>query len=343
MQLRTAYLLTTVLLGTSTLFACRSGTDDETTGTTTSSSSNGGGSSSSNMGGGTTGTGGGTVEGCEGPAATIQDITTGTVGIGAKVSVTGVVAMSQKFLVSKSSTTNNCLWGVFVSAPGITETAENTGLLILSYGTKASIPEGQTKAFCPKLGQEPVGDKIPDGTLPGDVLDVVGSVSRFPDPPMCTAPDPLNQVGMLQLSGVCSATKTGTATPPTPHLMTGADVTSLSSTTDKAFHDKWGAVKIRVENATVEPQAGMVVGDFGIIKLTNGVSVGDKVYYRGYSNNICHDGPVFTDPAMTFNSIQGFHYLNYCTWDLEPNDKCADFDPKSGDCAAATTCPPDTL
>jgi hypothetical protein len=229
-----------------------------------------------------------------------------------------------------------------VSKPGLTETEANSGMIILSYGTKASIPEGGTKSYCPKLGQEPVGDKIPDNVKPGDVIDVVGVVSRFPDPPMCSAPDPATTVGMLQLGQVCKADITGTAAVPAPHVLTPDEITGISSTNDKAFHDAWGAVKVRVENAAVEAQGGMVVGDYGIISLTNGVHVGDKVYYRGYSQNYCNAGPEFSDPAMTFNHVDGFHYLNYCTWGIEVNDKCADFDPQSEDCTGPT-CTPDML
>ncbi|NUP08492.1 MAG: hypothetical protein HOW73_20780 [Polyangiaceae bacterium] len=286
--------------------------------------------------------GGGPIAGCEGPEATVEDVATGSFGPGSKVSVNGVVAMSHKFLVSKSSSTDNCLWGVFVSAPGLEETAENSGLLVLSYGFKAEIPKGGDQSFCPRLGQDPAGDKIPDNVKPGDVLDVIGTVSRFPDQPECTAPNPPNQVGMLQLGSVCKADIVGDAPVPTPHVLTAAEAEGISSTTDEGFHDKWGAVKVRVENAKVEPQDGMVVGEFGVIKLDNGVEVGDKIYYRGYSNNMCHEGPVFTDPNVTFARVDGFHYLAFCSWGIQANDKCADFDPKSEDCTAAT-CEPDFI
>ena len=66
----------------------------------------------------TTGTGG------SGPqVVTIQDITTNVVGPKVAVTVKGVVAMSHKFLVSQSKSTNSCLWGIFASAPGLSETA----------------------------------------------------------------------------------------------------------------------------------------------------------------------------------------------------------------------------
>jgi hypothetical protein len=317
---------------------CRDAESDETGGGPPSS----GGGTPSTGGGDVGGGGGGEVAGCEGAETTVQGIATGEVGPGTKVSVPGVVAMSHKFLVSKSSTTDNCLWGVFVSAPGLTETEANSGLLILSYGFKAEIPEGGDQSFCPRLGQDPAGDQIPDNTKPGDVLDVIGTVSRFPDDPQCDAPNPPNQVGMLQLGSVCKATKVGDATTPTPTTLAAADIEKISSTTDEAFHDQWGAVKVRIENVGVEPADGMVVGMYGVIKLLNGVEVGNKIYYRGYSNNVCHERPAFTDTEVVFDRIDGFHYLAFCSWGIQANDKCADFEPQSGDCTAAT-CEPDFI
>src|SRR5690606_20272872 len=140
------------------------------------SSSEGSGAGSS---GTDTGSGGGPIVGCEGAEATIQQLTTGEIGVDQKVTLKDVVAMSHKFLVSKSKNTGSCLWGVFVSAPGLTDTAANTGMIILSYGTDASIPEGETVAYCPKLGQDPTGDQIPDDVAPGDVLTVTGTNQVF--------------------------------------------------------------------------------------------------------------------------------------------------------------------
>lgn len=319
---------------------CRDGDSDGTGASPQGGGDEGGGPSTG--GGGVGGQGGGGVAGCEGPEATIEGITTGQFGPGAKVTVNGVVAMSHKFLVSKSSSTNNCLWGVFVSSPGLTQTQANSGLLILSYGFKAEIPDGGDTAFCPRLGQDPAGDKIPDNVKPGDVLDVVGTVNRFPQDPNCTPPNPPNQVGMLQLGSVCQANIVGQATPPTPKVLTPAEIQSLTSTTDQAFHDQWGGVKVRMENVGVEPQGGLVVGDFGIIKLDNGVEVGDRIYYRGYSNNVCHKAPVFTDTNIVYDRVDGFHYLAFCTWGVQTNDKCADFSPRSQDCTMAT-CTPDFI
>lgn len=343
-----------VIVSMGALAGCRSdGGDGSGAGSSTSSGpgTGGGGVGGSTSEGGSTGEGGGTIVGCEGPEQTVQDITTGAVGPGVKVSVNGVVAMSQKWLVSKSST-GSCLWGVFVSAPGLTTTGPNTGLLALSYGTPAAIPEGGNTAFCPVLGVEPAGDMIPDNVKPGDVLDLVGVTAVFPNPPNCNAPNPDNQVGMLQLGQVCKAELKGTAAVPAPAVLSGADAAKLASTTDKAFHDQWGAVKVRLENVA-DDNVGDVVGDFGVIKLANGVEVGNKISYRGYlaSSNQCHASLEYTTPGMTFTRIDGFHYLNFCSWGLQIDDKCADLDPPSMDqlegggplCTAGGTCEPTML
>ena len=57
-----------------------------------------------------------------------------------KVKLDGVIAMSRKLLISYSSANQNCLWGVFVSAPKtaqgtqLLETEAYSGVIILSKG-----------------------------------------------------------------------------------------------------------------------------------------------------------------------------------------------------------------
>lgn len=329
------------------------GCQDNGTGSGATGGDGGGSTTGTNTGGGATvtssgtttssGSAGGTGTGgqvnCAGPEQTISDITTGTVGPGIKVQLTGVIAMSQKFLVSKSSSSGSCLWGVFVSAPGLAETAANSGILILSYGTNA-VTNDAGQAFCPKLGQEPAGDKIPDDVAPGDELTVVGETDYFLLSQCASEPNG-STVAQRQLSKVCSVERTATGKAvPLPHKLTAADIAKLGDPNDTAFHDQWGGVKVQIDNITPVLQGGEVVGMYGIIQTNEGVEIHDKLYYRPYSNNKCHDGPVF-DPSVTWNSVTGFSYLDFCTWAIEPNDKCADFDPSSSDCMGALTCPPD--
>ena len=79
--------------------------------------------------------------------------------------------MSQKFLVSKSSS-GTCLYGVFVSAPTITETAPYSGIMVVAKGSPAVIPQGQTKAFCGKISNRFADDPVPGDVIPDDIKDL---------------------------------------------------------------------------------------------------------------------------------------------------------------------------
>lgn len=318
-----------------------SGGSDSSSGSGSSGGNTGSGGGSSSTSGAGSGSGGSTTSGggCTGQAATIEDVTQEKIGVGVDVRLDGVVAMSQKFLVSKGSSTGSCLWGVFVSSPGLSVTKEYSGILVLSYGKKAEIPEGGTEAFCPRLGQDEVGDAIPDDVKPGDVLNVIGETGYFllDD---CGEEPGGSKVAQRQIAKSCLVEKTGkTVTPPKAAVISAENLTKLASPSDKKYHDAWGGVKVRVENVSAELQDGAVVGDFGFIHLKEGgLRVGDKLYYRGYDKkNPCHAAPVFEE-TTSWDAIEGISYLNFCTWTLEPNDKCNDFAPPSEDCADGMSC-----
>jgi hypothetical protein len=308
-------------------------------------------------GGGTTGTGGGAsttssvgTGGSTAVEATITDITSGKIGPLTQVKITGAVAMSQKFFVSKGSSSNSCLWAVFVSEPGLTETKENSGVMVLSYGFKATINDAGQGPYCPRLGFDEIGDDIPDDIKPGDVVDVEGQTDYFLLTSNCTKPTD-SKTKQRQVS-LAKVTKTGsTVTPPTPRVMTAAEIAQLASSdlADQAFHDKWGGVKVRIENVTAIPQptgdGGTSITDtYGKIFLQEGLQVGDKIYFRAYAqySDVCYDGPLYSNAAQTFVSIDGFSLLDFCTWNIQPNAKCGgDMNPKSEDCAPSG--PPDTV
>lgn len=307
-----------------------SGSTTGSKGTTTSTmTTTTGSNTTSTMSSGT----GGQV-GCSGDEHTVQELSDGTIGAGIKVTVKGAVAMSKKFLVSGS---NSCLWGVYISAPGLTETAPNSGIVALSYGTPPMIPPGGNTAFCPKQGQTPdldAGDKIPNDVAPGDVLDLVGVTATFPTMINCKADEPQNTVPQHQLAQVCSVTKTGTAPVPAPHKLTAAELMGVGSTTDKDFHDKWAGVWVEADNLT--PVGPMTVGMYGVIDTTQNVQLRSKIFYRGYAgSDACHTSWEYatTEP---FTSVKGFHSLSFCDWGIEVNDKCGDIVPNSDDCTAMT-------
>jgi hypothetical protein len=312
----------------------------------------------SNGGSGTTsshtGTGGGTTS--DAPVAakvvTIQQLTDSSdpnhVGSAVPVTVQGAVVMSNKFLVSKSKATGSCLWGVFLSAPSITTTGPHTGVIALSYGTPASVADGGTTAYCPvyQAGM-PAGDSFPDDIAPGDVVDVTG-VSDAYIYSGCTAADAAagsSMVPSVQLNKVSTVNRTGKTTVPTPAKLTQSDMVSLSAGSDPDWLNKWGSVRVELDNVTVEAQAGGALTDnYGHMIIdsskfgggSNGIQVGDSVYYVGYlkASDPCYSGPLYpTAPPIDFTSITGFVYLDFCSWGIEPSNKCHDLVPPSDDCA----------
>lgn len=369
--------LTGLLTMWSSLAGCQGGTSAATGGDTTGSGGTGGAGTTTgaNTGGSTgtdttssssTGAGGGGET-----VAAVNDVTgdptsKNKVGQGLPVKLPGVIAMSQKFLVSGPGTTGNCLWGVFVSAPGLTETQPYSGVLaIAKNGFPGAIVGDAGKAFCPKLGTDPTGDSIPDDVKPGDVLDIIGQTDAYVSS-SCGANPGETKIPGTQVSNVTSVVRTSTmpGPVPTPHVMTAAEIPQLAAggvipgqngqppTLDPAvvaFHQKWGGVKVAVQNVVSEAQMAngvtgivdgfghMLVHDVGNAAPTQAdkLQVGDKLYYRAYlkKSNFCYSGPVYADPVTTFTSIEGFHYLDFCTWGLSPNNKCADIAPPSPDAA----------
>jgi hypothetical protein len=345
--------LTVSLFIGSSMSGCRSSESSGTGGTgasaatTTATTTSG---TTTGMGGTSSGTGGTPM------TASISDITTGKIGLKIAVSLQGVVAMSPKFLVSKSKTTGSCLWGAFVTTPGLTETAANTGTLVLSYGTPASIDDGGTTAYCPVPGPNgtgPAGDAFPDDLAPGDVLDLVGAVDKY-IPKTCATTAGSSAVAQFQISNVTKATRTSKGAPlPTPHVLTAAEIASLAGQTDETYYDPWGGVKVELQNATGVPQG---VGDAGsdaggtatdmygnLYVAVDGatVQVGDKVFYQGLlksEGHLCYSGVNYANTATMFTKIDGFVYLDYCNWALEPESRCSDMAPPSDDCTGLT-CP----
>ncbi|APR86742.1 hypothetical protein A7982_12091 [Minicystis rosea] len=307
------------------------------------------GSNTTTTGSNTTTTGSNTTtSGTGGSAsvpATIEDITTNKVGLNTLVKLSGVVAMSSKFLVVSNDT--SCLWGVMLSAPGLTETAKNTGIVAVSYGTKPAYNDAGKGPYCPTIQKgDAAGDGFPDDVKPGDVLDVVGKVGSY-IPSTCGAAGETAIAG-LQLTNIFpgDVTRTSTGGPvPTPHALASDEVTKLAAQTDMAFYRAWSGVKVRLEDVKPQPVTGpdgglSVTGDFGVITLQDSnVKVGDKLYYHALLNSLkdpCHMGPHYADTNVTFTHIDGFVYLNYCTWDLEPTNRCVDLAPPSDDCAGNT-------
>jgi hypothetical protein len=117
-------------------------------------------------------------------------------------------------------------------------------------------------------------------------------------------------------------------------------------------HNMWGGVFLRAENVAADPWMGQmgnpdtIVGPYGKVKLAPGpLEVPDNLYYVQGSAEVCETAPKFDTMytlPFSWDHVQGFHYLAFCTWSLTVEDKCADFAPQSPDCAAAgiATCYP---
>ncbi len=322
------------MLGSS-LSACRS-SDTTTTGS--------GGSSTSSSTTTTTASGAGGASGI--PVVTIQQITdptaAGAVGAKTVVTIKGVIAMSIPFLVSKGSS-GSCLWGIFVSAPGITTAAANTGLLVVGEGTPASVADGGTKAYCPTIQPYPPapgmpsGSPFPDDTIPGDVFDITGTSEPYIDKE-CSAVDAgpgSSSVAQAQLSSVTVANRTSRGAPvPAPYVLTTADLASLAAGNATGWLDSYGGVLVQAQNVNVVEYQGSLTDTYGHMYLQDGIQVGDKLYYVGYVDAIdaCYSGPSYPTYSPSFQSITGFVYLDYCNWGLSPRNKCFDLVPASDDC-----------
>ena len=293
------------------------------------------------------------VDPCTGGAvtATVQQIAQGQVATGTRVHLVGVVATSQQFLESKSAA-DRCLYALFVSAPSIATAQAYSGLLVSGYGNNATIPDGGSRSYCAELGQVATGSPVPDDTQPGDVLSLVGIVERTLNA-NCGNTSGDAQVGQLRLSNVCGVQKAGAVAVPAPAVIGTVDVAKLASATDQAFHDQWSGARVKIVSVSAElplspatcSSGANFLGAYGILTLTSsGLQVGDKLYYRSlgaHSGDLCRNEPLFCSPGATypFTSIQGLSYLNYCTWGLQPNDKCADFAPRSEDCTSDSCAP----
>ena len=259
----------------------------------------GGGESGSGGGSPTGGSGGGSSQCPVGQAATVADVADATT-TGIQVDIKGAIATTKKLVVYFNKKKGSCLWGVFVK-----DSAADRGLMVISYGDNAPADSSQDKC--------PTGtDDIPNGIVPGDVLDIVGQTDAYA-PSTCTGAAKQRQLK------ACSVTKTGSGNPPAPVVVTDLN----------ALHNgdaKYQGLLVKIENVTAENFDGGAVGPYGVIELEGtDLQINDKFYYS-------ESGAPQFDPSQQFKHIIGISHLDYCDWVLQPRDKCTDFDPASKDC-----------
>jgi hypothetical protein len=273
-----------------------------------------GGSGATGTGGsGATGTGGGggtDAGSCAvGQTATIKDISDGTVGLNIQVHVTGAIVTAPKWLASSSKTTGSCLWGVFVKDP-----SNPVGMMLVSYGSHMTTA-GDAGGECVSGSTE----GIPDGLQAGDIIDFTGKVDAYA-PSTCAADGGTAPTKQTQISYVCNLTKTGSGAAPDPVVVQPSDLLTGSN-------KNMQGLLVKVENVTTQNYDGGTVGPYGVIVLNEGpnLEIHDKLYFKQSG------GPAFA-PGQAFTSIVGVSHLDYCTWSLEPRNKCTDFAPPSTDC-----------
>lgn len=277
------------------------------------------------------------------PVVTIAQITDPTAAgyvTNATVKLTGVVATTAKFLSARSAS-GACSWGLFLSSPGLTEAAPHSALLALDDGTPASATADGGKAYCPVLqAGQPAGDLFPDDTRPGDVFDLVGYAGSSL-PSTCGAPSAgppaISGVAQYQLGEVSAVTRTGRgAAVAAPHVLSAADAAKLAAGQDATFLGAWGGARVTAQSVTAVLQLGSLLDPYGHMLMSDGLQVGDKLYYVGFAKatDVCYGAPVFGATPPTFTSITGVVYLDLCTWGLEPSSKCHDLVPPSDDCAS---------
>jgi hypothetical protein len=261
-------------------------------------------------GGGTGGQGGaGTC--ATGTATTITQIMNGSVAVGGSVTLTGVVATSQKFLASKGST-GDCLWGVFVSEP-VAQAVPSSGALVVTLGKPAAADASGLYGACP-MGT----DLIPVDTAPGDIFTLSANIRSYVKLTcaLSTSPVPAPEV---RIADACAVRRTGSGQQ-VPVPATVPVVTELTNATTLAIHRKWTGVLIKLDIVTAQGS----VGSTGSIQLTNGVRIRDRIYQGSKTAAFA--------AGTNFVSIVGISHLDVCTWSIEPRDPCTDFNPKSQNC-----------
>lgn len=247
---------------------------------------------------------------CSGEPHTIGEIASGVVAKGTAVTVACAIATTKPLLINKSKATGKCLWGIYVMDP-----SAPFGTLVVGHGVSAHPLVDGGWGDCP-IGTGP----IPDDIEPGDTLDIVGRADSFVlgqcNHGPATSPPP-----QTQITDVCRVVRRGSSSV-SPVVIT--DFSAL-----KSGKRELQGLLVRIENADAERWPdGAAVGPYGVIRLRQGpgLEVHSDLYYAKPG-----DGPHFTG-AKHFRSITAISGLDYCTWVLQPRDKCTDFDPPSEDC-----------
>ncbi|HYP86801.1 MAG TPA: hypothetical protein VEQ59_01575 [Polyangiaceae bacterium] len=261
------------------------------------------------------------AEGCAAEAVTLEELHSGRVRSGRALSLSGLVASSQKFLVSEAKS-GSCLWGAFAAGAG--RAGAGSGIFLVSFG--ATHADGEPCA--------PGADGLPDDLRPGDALDVEGTLDAHV-PAACEGVVAAEQ---LRIDAACPARRGARGTPPQPDVIEPALAARLASGKEEALLRDWAGALVALEGVSARRDGddGDAVFPFGVIELEETpLEVHSKLYYFDLSEGGPRSAaktPRFSYPSA-FERVVGLVFLDYCRWSLAPRDRCRDLVPASEDCA----------
>ncbi|HVY31719.1 MAG TPA: hypothetical protein VHB79_34525 [Polyangiaceae bacterium] len=256
---------------------------------------------------------------CSAQSVTLAEIHAGRVRSGVKVEVEGLVASSQKFLVSEAKS-GSCLWGAF--AADARQVGANSGLFLVSFGA----PHAEDEAC------QSGGDGLPDDLAPGDLLRVSGKLDEY-------APSACSNVAAAQqllIDATCPLVHDGAQAPPEAAVLDTALADRLAAGQDVELLRQWGGALVRLEGVSAQrDEDGDAVFPFGVVRLTEtSLEVHSRLYYFDLSEGgprAAGKSPHYAYPT-TFGALTGVVFLDYCSWSLAPRDRCRDLVPASSGC-----------
>ncbi len=262
--------------------------------------------------------GGAWSDACHAEPVTLEELRSGLSGAGRGLAVPGLVATSQKFLLSRAKS-GACLWGAFAAAEG----RAGAGLLLVSFGDEHA--EGGPCT--------PGTDGLPDELEVGDRLEAQGLFDEHA-PSRCDGVVPEAQ---LRVDVTCPVRRTGRGASPEPLPLDRGLATRLAAGDDeRLLRDYAGAlVALGDVSAAQDPTDGDAVFDFGVIRLEqSALEVHSRLYYydlRAGGPGAKGKAPRVSYPRR-FRRIAGLIFLDYCRWVLAPRDRCTDLFEGSAGC-----------
>jgi hypothetical protein len=259
--------------------------------------------------------------GCGAEAVTLEELHSGRVRRGIPVLVSGLVASSQKFLLSEAKS-GSCLWGAFAAADA--KTGAGSGLLLVSFGA-------------PHDGALPCAsgsDALPDDLRPGDSLEVEGVVDEYA-PAACDGVAPALQ---LRIDVACPVRRSASGAEPAPTIVDRALAARLAAGKEPQLLRDWSGALVTLDDVSAlqDIDDGDAVFPFGVIRLEQTpLEVHSRLYYFDLSEG----GPRSSakSPHLSypwrFERVTGLVFLDYCSWVLAPRDRCLDVSPAGDDCA----------